>query len=158
MLCGALELSQVPPRIGEAGMESEIKSALLELSRTSPTALIRSLPQIFDQLISLLIRPPTLPTQPLNIAATVFEAIGLLVRNITSLQDGQVDSQGRHPLLTTYTAYQCTLTHMNQRTGVMRAHSNPDLPIEDLEMEMVSKGLDRTASMRQEPMHLNNHR
>lgn len=157
-LCGALELGQVPPRIGEAGMESEIKNALLELSRMSPTALIRSLPQIFDQLVYLLIRPPTLPTQPLNVAAAVFEAIGLLVRNITSLQDGQVDSHGRHPLLTTYTAYQCTLMEMTQNIGLLRTQSNPDLPIEDLEMEMVSKGLDRTASMRQESMHLNNHR
>lgn len=155
-LCSALELSQVPPRIGEAGMESEMKSALLELSRTSQTALIRSLPQIFDQLISLLVRPPTLPSQPLNIAATVFEAIGLLVKNITCLQDGQVDSHGRHPLLTTYTAYQCSLPRMNQCPGVMRAQSNPDLPIEDLEMEIVSRGLDRTASMRTEQLHVTN--
>ncbi|XP_058798618.1 dedicator of cytokinesis protein 7 [Phymastichus coffea] len=155
-LCSALELSQVPPRIGEAGMESEMKSALLELARTSQAALIRSLPQIFDQLISLLIRPPTLPSQPLNIAATVFEAIGLLVRNITYLQDGQVDAHGRHPLLTTYSAYQCSLPRMNQCPGMMRTQSNPDLPIEDLEMEIVTRGLDRTASMRTESVHVNN--
>lgn len=140
-------------------MESELKCALLELSRTSPTALIRSLPQIFDQLVYLLVRPPTLPSQPLNVAATVFEALGLLVRNITNLQDGQVDGNGRHPLLTTYTAYQCFLPQMSQGCGglVARAQSNPDLPIEDLEMEIHARGLDRTASMRQESMHANNH-
>ncbi|XP_011501940.1 PREDICTED: dedicator of cytokinesis protein 7 [Ceratosolen solmsi marchali] len=156
-LCGALELGQVPPRIGEAGMESELKAALLELARTSQVTLIRSLPQIFDQLVSLLVRPPTLPSQPLNVAATVFEAIGLLVRNITNMQDSQVDSHGRHPLLTTYTAYQCSLPRMTQGSGVARAQSNPDLPIEDLEMEIHSRGLDRTASMRHDPMHTNNH-
>ncbi|KAL7303214.1 hypothetical protein TKK_0004415 [Trichogramma kaykai] len=157
MLCSALELGQVPPRIGETGMEQEFKSSLLELSRTSQTALIRSLPQIFDQLIALLVRPPTLPTQPINVAATVFEAIGLLVRNIASLQDGQVDMHGRHPLLTTYTAYQCSLLRMNQGSGapVFRARSNPDLPVEDLEMEALSKGLDRTCSMRQEGAQVN---
>ena len=146
----------MPPRIGEAGMESELKSALLELARSSHTALIRSLPQIFDQLVLLLVRPPTLPSQPLNVAAMVFEAIGLLVRNITNLQDGQLDAHGRHPLLTTYTAYQCYLPQMTQSSGVARAQSNPDLPIEDLEMEIHSRGLDRTASMRQESMHANN--
>ncbi|XP_014207564.1 dedicator of cytokinesis protein 7 [Copidosoma floridanum] len=150
LLCGALELGQVPPRIGEAGMESELKSALLEIARCSQTALIRSLPQVFNHLVYLLVRPPTLPSQTLNIAATVFEAIGLLVRNITNLQDGQVDSHGRHPLLMTYTAYQCSLPRMSHGSGVIRAQSNPDLPIEDLEMEIHSRGIDRTASMRQE--------
>ena len=156
MLCSALETGQVPPRIGEAGMESEMKSALLELSRTSQTALIRSLPQVFDQLISLLTQPPSLPTQPFNIAGTVFEAIGLLARNIASLQDGQVDAHGRHPLLTTYTAYQCNLPKSNEYPGMIRVQSNPDLPIEDLEMEDLANALDRTASMRKEGSHFNN--
>lgn len=134
-------------------MESELKSALLELARASHSALVRSLPQLFDQLISLLVKPPTLPSQPLNVAATVFEALGLLVRNITNLPDGQLDGHGRHALLATYTAYQCSLpsmTRANPPPVVTRAQSNPDLPVEDLEMEMHSRGLDRTASMRQE--------
>ncbi|XP_033216404.1 dedicator of cytokinesis protein 7 [Belonocnema kinseyi] len=149
LLCDSLETGQVPPRIGEAGMESELKSALLELARTSNSALVRSMPQVFDQLISMLIRPPTLPSQPLNVAATVFEALGLLVRNITNLPDGQIDTCGRHVLLATYTAYQCSLPTVPQIPGVIRAQSNPDLPIEDIEMETHSRGLDRTASMRQ---------
>ena len=136
-------------------MESELKSALLELARASPSALVRSLPQLFDQLISLLVRPPTLPSQPLNVAATVFEALGLLVRNITNLPDGQLDAHGRHALLATYTAYQCSLPTMAQTPGVIRAQSNPDLPVEDLEMEIHSRGLDRTASMRQESPSIN---
>ncbi|XP_061934172.1 dedicator of cytokinesis protein 7 isoform X2 [Apis cerana] len=154
-LCGFLETGQVPPRIGEAGMESELKSALLELARASHSALVRSLPQLLDQLISLLVRPPTLPSQPLNVAATVFEAIGLLVRNITNLPDGQLDAHGRHALLATYVAYQCSLPRMTHAPGIIRAQSNPDLPLEDLEMEVHSRGLDRTASMRQESPSIN---
>ncbi|KAK0179557.1 hypothetical protein PV327_005299 [Microctonus hyperodae] len=149
-LCGFLESGQVPPRIGEAGMESELKSALLELSRASTSALVRSLPQLFDQLISLLVQPPSLPSQPLNIAATIFEALGLLVRNISNLPDGQLDAHGRHALLATYIAYQCSLPRMTQNQGVIRAQSNPDLPLEDLEMESHARCLDRTASMRHE--------
>ena len=155
-LCDSLETGQVPPRIGEAGMESELKSALLELARASNSALVRSLPQVFDQLISTLVCPPTLPSQPLNVAATVFEAIGLLVRNITNLPDGQLDACGRHPLLATYIAYQSSIPTSSQVPGVIRAQSNPDLPIEDLEMEVHSRGLDRTASMRQESPSVNN--
>lgn len=132
-------------------MESELKSALLGLAQVSPPALVRSLPQLFDQLVSLLVRPPSLPSQPLNIASTVFEAIGLLVRNVTNLNEGrEVDSHGRHPLLTTYVAYQCLIPSMTAPSGVIRAQSNPDLPIEDMEMEIHARGLDRTASMRQD--------
>ncbi|KAG7203876.1 hypothetical protein KM043_017930 [Ampulex compressa] len=149
-LCAHLETGQVPPRIGEAGMESELKSSLLELSRASNTSLVRSLPQLLDQLISLLVRPPTLPSQPLNIASAVFESLGLLARNVTNLPDNQVDAHGRHALLATYVAYQCTLPKNIGSKEVIRAQSNPDLPIEDLEMEIHSRGLDRTASMRQE--------
>ncbi|KAF7997149.1 hypothetical protein HCN44_005426 [Aphidius gifuensis] len=154
-LCGSLETCQVPPRIGEAGMENELKNALLELSKSSSASLVRSLPQLFDQLIYLLVVPPTLPSQSLNIAATVFEALGLLVKNITNLPDGQVDSHGRHALLATYTAYQCTLPRVSNCSGVIRAQSNPDLPVEDLEMEIHARGLDRTASMRQEAPLIN---
>ncbi|XP_011297900.1 dedicator of cytokinesis protein 7 [Fopius arisanus] len=156
-LCGSLETGQVPPRIGEAGMESELKSALLELSRAASTALVRCFPQIFDQLISLLVHPPTLPSQPLNVAATVFEAIGLLVKSITSMPDGQVDAHGRHALLATYTAFQCSIPRMSHGPAVIRAQSNPDLPVEDLEMEIHARGLDRTASMRQESPSINSH-
>lgn len=156
-LCNSLETGHVPPRIGESGMESELKSALLGLARASNSALVRSMPQLFDQLISILVCPPTLPSQPLNIAGTVFEAIGLLVRNVTNLPDGQVDAYGRHALLTTYITYQCTLPSVPQflRPLLMRAQSNPDLPLEDLEMEIHSRGLDRTASMRQETQSIN---
>ncbi|XP_046488292.1 dedicator of cytokinesis protein 7 isoform X2 [Neodiprion pinetum] len=155
-LCGSLETGHIPPRIGEAGMESELKSSMLELARASPAALVRSLPQLLDQLVCLLVRPPALPSQPLNIAAVVFEALGLLVRNVTNLPDDQVDTHGRHPLLATYTAYQCCLPTLSHTSSVVRARSNPDLPVEDLEMEAHTRGLDRTASMRQESPSVNN--
>lgn len=139
-------------------MESELKIALLELASASPSALIRCMPQLFDLLISLLVRPPTLPTQPINIAATVFEAIGLLVKKITNLPDGQVDVHNRHALLATYTAYQCTIPSFSAASrGVVRAQSNPDLPIEDIEMEIHSRGLGRATSMRQEAPLLHSH-
>ncbi|XP_008560858.1 dedicator of cytokinesis protein 7 [Microplitis demolitor] len=154
-LCGYLETGQVPPRIGEAGMEAELKSSLLELSRASNSALVRSLPQLFDQLISYLVVPPTLPSCPINIAAALFEAIGLLARNITNLPDGQVDVHGRHTLLATYAAYQCSLPRMTSSPRVARSRSNPDLSVEDLEMEIHARGLDRTASMRQESPLIN---
>lgn len=152
-----METGQVPPRIGEAGMESELKSALLELARASHSALVRSLPQLLDQLLCLLVRPPTLPSQSLNVAAIIFEALGLLVRNITNLPDGQLDAHGRHALLATYIAYQCSLPSMTHIGSIARAQSNPDLPLEDLEMEIHSRGLDRTASMRQESPSINSH-
>lgn len=131
-------------------METELKSILLELSRASHPALIRCLPQILNQLISLIVCPPTLPSTSLNIAGTVFEAIGLLVKNVTNLQDGQVDSHGRHALLNSYVAYQCSIPQSNVNSYIPKVYSNPDLSIEDLEMEIHSKNLDRTASMRQE--------
>ena len=84
-LCGSLELGQAPPRIGEAGMESELKSALLELARASHTALIRCLPQLFDQLISLIVHPPTLPSQPLTVAALYLPLLNIIMDALPQL-------------------------------------------------------------------------
>lgn len=115
-LCAALEDGNIPPRIGEANMESALKTSILELTHAKSEPLVKFLPIILDKLVVLLVRPPAVGGQLMNIGQTVFEALASLVKSITALPEGQHpeghhDQHGRHSLLTAYITYQCALPH-----------------------------------------------
>ncbi|XP_021924154.1 dedicator of cytokinesis protein 6 isoform X3 [Zootermopsis nevadensis] len=174
-LCTALQEGNIPTRIGEANMESELKSSILDLNHAKPEPLVKFLPLILNKLILLLVIPPSVLGQVMNIGQTAFEAIAMLVRNVTALQEGHRDQHGRHSLLTTFVTYQCILPHpvhghpLNisppQSPGLvphstyiapprgkhLRSSSNPDMHTvgaEDEEVNALARGLDRTSSMR----------
>nr|CAD7445964.1 unnamed protein product [Timema bartmani] len=129
-----------------------------------------------NKLVLLMVKPPTILGQAMNIGQTSFEAITMIVRNVTALQEGHHDQHGRHSLLTTYLSYQCMLPHPIQaelaslqdrgytsfpsnRTKHIRSSSNPDIHNfvsgDDAEINSLMRGLDRTSSMREGPSQEN---
>lgn len=73
----------VPPRLGEVGLENELRASMSSLSGARPETLIKFLPVIFDIVIQLLVQPPRISGHVLNIGQTAFEALCLLLENIS---------------------------------------------------------------------------
>ncbi|CAG2054091.1 unnamed protein product, partial [Timema podura] len=175
-ICAILQDGNIPARIGEANMENELKTSILELTHAKSEPLVKFLPLIMNKLVLLMVKPPTILGQAMNIGQTSFEAITMIVRNVTALQEGHHDQHGRHSLLTTYLSYQCMLPHPIQaelaslqdrgytsfpsnRTKHIRSSSNPDIHNfvsgDDAEINSLMRGLDRTSSMRAGPSQEN---
>ncbi|XP_066997234.1 dedicator of cytokinesis protein 7 [Anabrus simplex] len=177
-MCAALEEGNIPSRIGEANIESELKISILDLNHAKSEPLVKFLHLVINKLLLLMVKPPSVLGQLMNIGQTSFEALAMLVRNITGLQEGNHDINGRHSLLTTYITYQCTFPHpfgnqslsevsTPQSPGVthpfslpsskgrhLRSSSNPDvhaLLVDTDEGNSLTRGLDRTSSMRSGP-------
>ncbi|XP_071517868.1 dedicator of cytokinesis protein 7 isoform X2 [Panulirus ornatus] len=173
-LCKMVEEGNIPARIGEANMEGELKRALGELVNCHAEPLVRFIPVLLDRLISLMVWPPTLAGQLVNIAQTCFETIGTLVGRVSALLEDKNDQHGRNSTLLSYVAYQSTLPHPDDgpptpvapththhphppssvpvHRKYSRSSSNPDLGIDaDAEVGGIfARGLDRTNSMRTE--------
>lgn len=73
----------VPPRLGEQGLENELRLSMIGLAGARPQTLVQFLPVIFDIVVQLLVKPPRISGHALNIANTAFEAICLLLENIS---------------------------------------------------------------------------
>jgi hypothetical protein len=56
---------------------------MLELNHAKPEPLVRFLPLILNKLIQLMVKPPSVLGQVMNTGQTAFEAIAMLVRNVT---------------------------------------------------------------------------
>ncbi|XP_059061813.1 dedicator of cytokinesis protein 7 [Achroia grisella] len=109
MACEAVQEGNIPPRIGLANMESELRASITELPTANVEALARYLPVILDKLLRLLLAPPALAGQTLNIAQDVFTCLAHIFTEITNINDGAgCDRHGRSALLSTYIQYQCT--------------------------------------------------
>lgn len=59
------------------------RSAMTGLAGARPETIVRHLPLIFDTIIQLLVQPPRLSDRTLNIGYVCFEAICLLLENIS---------------------------------------------------------------------------
>ncbi|KAK5645751.1 hypothetical protein RI129_004215 [Pyrocoelia pectoralis] len=149
-----IQTGVIPARLGEAGVENELRAAMLGLSGARPETIIKNLPVIFDSIIQLLVQPPKISGHTINVGHTSFEAVCLLLNNISSLHELHVDQHSRNIHLVTYIQYQCHLPHplctSSQSSpsfdgfAMTRSSSNPDLEVAHLQ----SRGLDRAASMR----------
>ncbi|KAF2358297.1 DHR-1 domain [Trinorchestia longiramus] len=108
-----VEEHNIPARIGEDKIEGEIKAALSSLVECSGRALVQFLPVLFDRLLTLLVRPPLLPSPqaPMQLAAPAFHAIVACVANIVNELENKNDQHGRNSVLLTYVAYLATLPH-----------------------------------------------
>ncbi|XP_042203401.1 dedicator of cytokinesis protein 7-like isoform X8 [Homarus americanus] len=171
-LCKMVEEGNIPARIGEANMEGELKRAMGELMNCYPEPLVRFVPVLLDRLLTLMVWPPTLAGQLVNIAQACFETVGALVGRVSALLEEKNDQHGRNSTLLAYVAYQATLPHPDDGPSTpvatslshhphppssvpthrkcSRSSSNPDLGIDaDAEVGGIfARGLDRTNSMR----------
>ncbi|XP_022913566.1 dedicator of cytokinesis protein 7 [Onthophagus taurus] len=139
----------IPSRLGESGVEAELRSSMIGLENAQPEAIIRNLTVILDSIIQLLVQPPKVSGHILNVRNTSFEALCLLLDKISNTVNLQKDSHGRDYLLATYIHYQCYLPHplneeLNETSNLMRSSSNPDLEVSHYN----SRTLDRASSMR----------
>ncbi|XP_063891201.1 dedicator of cytokinesis protein 7 [Helicoverpa armigera] len=110
MACEAVQEGNIPPRIGLANMESELRASITELPTANVEVLARYLPVVLDKLLHLLVAPPALAGQTLNIAQDVFTCLAHLFTDISNMNEGATcDNHGRSSLISTYIQYQCTI-------------------------------------------------
>ncbi|XP_068621586.1 dedicator of cytokinesis protein 7 [Battus philenor] len=110
MACEAVQEGNIPPRIGLANMEAELRASISELPTANVEVLARYLPVVCDKLLQLLAAAPILAGQPLNIAQDVFTCLAHIFTDITNMNDGaSCDAHGRSSLITCYVQYQCTI-------------------------------------------------
>ncbi|XP_072936330.1 dedicator of cytokinesis protein 7 [Epargyreus clarus] len=108
MACEAVQEGNIPPRIGLANMEAELRASIAELPTASVEALARFLPVLGDKLLQLLACAPRLAAQPLNIAQDAFTCLAHIFTDITGMCEGATcDAHGRSGLLSAYIQYQC---------------------------------------------------
>lgn len=146
-LCELAEKGSVPRGIGEANLESQLKSSLNELTQATSDVFVRFLPTVLDKLIILMVRSLTVGNIKMSLAREAFDALTNVVKNITvqnhinfsfliltngiysaqNLPEGHKDQHGRHSLLTTYIHYQATATFGSSGLG-MSGFSPPQSP------------------------------
>ncbi|XP_069460332.1 dedicator of cytokinesis protein 6 isoform X2 [Ambystoma mexicanum] len=91
--------------IGENNVEAELKSSIanLRLARLGP--LVAFLHQLLNKLILLIVRPPVISGQIVNLGRAAFEAMALIVDQIHKDLEGNQDQHGRNHLLASYIYY-----------------------------------------------------
>ncbi|XP_066258807.1 dedicator of cytokinesis protein 7 [Euwallacea similis] len=140
----------IPTRLGEVGSEKELTSSMVALAGARPETIVKHLPQLFDNVIELLAKPPRISGHVINVGSTCFETLCLLLDSISNIQELPCDQHGRNSLLTTYLQFQCNLPHPafeGSPPVLLRSNSNPDLEVSHYQ----SRGLDRASSMRVPP-------
>ncbi|XP_049870539.1 dedicator of cytokinesis protein 7 isoform X2 [Pectinophora gossypiella] len=110
MACEAVQEGNIPPRIGLANMEAELRASITELPTANVEVLARYLPAVADKLLQLLVAAPTLAGQPLHVAQDVFTCLAHVFQEITNMNEGATcDAHGRSSLISTYIQYQCSI-------------------------------------------------
>ncbi|KAJ2944480.1 hypothetical protein O0L34_g3827 [Tuta absoluta] len=110
MACEAVQEGNIPPRIGLSNMEAELRTSIAELPTANVETLARYLPVVADKLLYLLVAPPTLAGQTLNVSQDVFTCLAHVFAEITNMNEGATcDPHGRSSLISTYIQYQCTI-------------------------------------------------
>uniref|UniRef100_A0AAY4C7T2 Dedicator of cytokinesis 6 n=1 Tax=Denticeps clupeoides TaxID=299321 RepID=A0AAY4C7T2_9TELE len=161
--------------ITEANVEAELKASMAALKGALLDTCVRFLHQLLSKLILLIVHPPVIAGQIVNLGRAAFEAMALLVNQIHKNLDGNQDQHGRNNLLASYifycfhlpmgnTAYEmpiqyATLSRATGRPSSLNlsrsksiSNSNPDLattpasPDEEVQRIIGNKGIDRSHS------------
>lgn len=74
-LCEYLESRKIPPRIGEANIEREMRKALKEIDQTELEPLVKNLTVLLDKLIEMLVTIYKIGGQCLGLGPVVFETL-----------------------------------------------------------------------------------
>uniref|UniRef100_A0A671V0R3 Dedicator of cytokinesis 6 n=1 Tax=Sparus aurata TaxID=8175 RepID=A0A671V0R3_SPAAU len=162
--------------ITEANMEGELKASMAALRGALLDTCVRFLHQLLNKLIQLIVYPPVIAGQIVNLGRTAFEAMALLVNQIHKNLEGNQDQHGRNNLLASYIHYcfrlptaepavppmpmqYATISRATARPSSLHlsrsksiSNSNPDLasspvsPDEEVQRIIGSKGIDRSHS------------
>ncbi|XP_068613178.1 dedicator of cytokinesis protein 7-like [Brachionichthys hirsutus] len=91
--------------ITEANMEGELKASVAALRGALLDTCVRFLHQLLNKLIQLIVYPPVIAGQIVNLGRTAFEAMSLLINQIHKNLEGNHDQHGRNTLLASYIHY-----------------------------------------------------
>uniref|UniRef100_A0AAX7UDE9 Dedicator of cytokinesis 6 n=1 Tax=Astatotilapia calliptera TaxID=8154 RepID=A0AAX7UDE9_ASTCA len=91
--------------ITEANMEGELKASMAALRGAVLDTCVRFLHQLLNKLIQLIVYPPVIAGQIVNLGRAAFEAMALLVNQIHKNLEGNQDQHGRNNLLASYIHY-----------------------------------------------------
>ncbi|XP_028841094.1 dedicator of cytokinesis protein 7 isoform X2 [Denticeps clupeoides] len=91
--------------ITEANVEAELKASMAALKGALLDTCVRFLHQLLSKLILLIVHPPVIAGQIVNLGRAAFEAMALLVNQIHKNLDGNQDQHGRNNLLASYIFY-----------------------------------------------------
>ncbi|CAL8303287.1 unnamed protein product [Merluccius merluccius] len=107
--------------ITEANVEGELKASMAALRGALLDTCVRFLHQLLSKLILLIVYPPVIAGQIVNLGRAAFEAMSLLVNQIHKNLEGNQDQHGRNNLLASYIYYCFHLPtvepHMPPTTG-----------------------------------------
>uniref|UniRef100_A0A670JFM8 Dedicator of cytokinesis 7 n=1 Tax=Podarcis muralis TaxID=64176 RepID=A0A670JFM8_PODMU len=143
-LVHALDEHMFPVRIGdmrimENNLENELKSSISALNSSQLEPVVRFLHLLLDKLILLVVRPPIIAGQIVNLGQASFEAMASIVNRLHKNLEGNQDQHGRNNLLTSYIYYVFPLAKHLSQFAIFRpaslnlnrsrslSNSNPDI-------------------------------
>ncbi|XP_012734020.1 dedicator of cytokinesis protein 7 isoform X2 [Fundulus heteroclitus] len=91
--------------ITEANLEGELKASITSLCRARLDTCVRFLHHLLNKLIQLIVYPPVIAGQIVNLGRGAFEAMALFVNQIHKNLEGNQDQHGRNNLLASYIHY-----------------------------------------------------
>uniref|UniRef100_A0A3B4A7C3 Uncharacterized protein n=1 Tax=Periophthalmus magnuspinnatus TaxID=409849 RepID=A0A3B4A7C3_9GOBI len=135
-LVHALDEHMFPVRIGdmrimENSLEAELKTSIAALNSTQLEPVVRFLHLLLDKLVLLVVRPPVIAGQIVNLGQASFEVMASIVNRLHKYLDTSQDMHGRNSLLSSYIHYVFRLpsTDPNSPSPVSTSlsNSNPDI-------------------------------
>ncbi|XP_046704125.1 dedicator of cytokinesis protein 7 isoform X15 [Silurus meridionalis] len=117
-LVHALDEHMFPVRIGdmrimENSLEAELKGSITALSSSQLEPVVRFLHLLLDKLVVLVVRPPVIAGQIVNLGQVSFEAMASIVNRLHKYLDTSQDMHGRNSLLSSYIYYVFRLPNMD---------------------------------------------
>ncbi|XP_056870057.1 dedicator of cytokinesis protein 7-like isoform X1 [Takifugu flavidus] len=91
--------------ITESNMEAELKTSMVALRGALLDTCVSFLHQLLNKIIQLIVYPPVIGGQIVNLGRTAFETMALLVNQIHKNLEGNQDHHGRNNLLASYIHY-----------------------------------------------------
>ncbi|TRY91961.1 hypothetical protein DNTS_035456 [Danionella cerebrum] len=117
-LVHALDEHMFPVRIGdmrimENNLETELKSSITALNSSQLEPVVRFLHLLLDKLVLLMVRPPVIAGQIVNLGQASFEVMASIVNRLHKYLDTSQDMHGRNCLLSSYIHYVFRLPNMD---------------------------------------------
>ncbi|XP_026110053.1 dedicator of cytokinesis protein 7-like isoform X3 [Carassius auratus] len=116
--------------ITEANVEAELKASMAALKGALLDTCVRFLHQLMNKLILLIVHPPVIAGQIVNLGRAAFEAMALLVNQIHKNLEGNQDHHGRNNLLSSYIHYCFHLPTTEPLSPPAVGAASYDLPIQ----------------------------
>ncbi|XP_059178065.1 dedicator of cytokinesis protein 7-like isoform X2 [Physella acuta] len=119
----SVQEQKIPARMNEIGFENELKRSIMDVNNAKGENLVQFLPLILDRLISLMVRPPVIGANTVNVGQATFEAISQLVLRVHEILEEQNDQNGRNMLLSAYIQYSFSIPLL----GLVHQGSSPNI-------------------------------